>query len=143
MPKHISRSRVRTIQLRSQHRAQVPNANLHSISRCALGLSTNVDSGPAEDQGNGGVDADGCEKGSHVRNTWSCFGVGVSEEDNVADDCDGGGGEDEEGAAGVAFRKDGPKDCEEGCDGVGGDGEELGLGGCVAHVADNCWLGWC
>ena len=65
----------------------------------------------------------------------------VGEEDDVADDGDGGG---DSGEKGSAIRNALIEICDEhgenGSEGVGGHGEELGLGGAVAEGFDDRWL---
>lgn len=61
----------------------------------------------------------------------------VGDEDDVADDGEGGGRHHEGGALLETLRYKGDDDGEDCGEDVGGDGEELGLGGGEAEVADN------
>jgi len=131
------RRRLRPIQLRAQHGAQIPNGNRHRRGSRALRLARHVGRWPRQHDGGRRVDAGGGEDGADVGDAGSA--VWGREEDDVADYSEGGTAEDERRAFVGAFGEDGDDDCEDGGDGVGGDGEELGVGGAVAEVFDDGW----
>lgn len=124
---------MRAIQLRPNHRPQIPNRNLQRIRRRALRLPAHIHGWPGQRESDSGVDARGGEEDADVAYAGAFGGVFVGEEDGVADYGGEGGGDDEGGAAVVALGDDGVGDGEEGGEGVGGDGEELGGGGGVAE----------
>ena len=127
MAKNIPWPRVCAIQLRTQHGSQITDTDLHCIRRRSFRLAAYVYRGPAEDQCNGGVYADSSKESSDVGNARPCLGVGVREKNDVADDCNGGGCEDEECATGIALGKYSPEYCKDGCDCIRRNREELGL----------------
>ena len=92
MAQHISRPAIRAIQLRSQHRPQIPNADLHGVCGGALRLAADVDSGPAEDQGDGGIDTACGEEDAGVGDARVGARILVREQDYVSDDRERGGG---------------------------------------------------
>lgn len=141
MAQHISGPTIRPIQLRPQHRTQIPHANLQRIRRRALRLATDVDGRPAQDERDRGIDAAGCEESAEVRDAGAGARVFVCEKNNVSDYGEGGRGQDECGAASKALRENCDSDGEERGKGVGRDGQELRVGRGVAHVFDYCGLG--
>lgn len=75
-------------------------------------MPAHVDGGPGQCEGHGGVDAGCGEEGSDVGLAGFGCGVGVGEQDDVADNGDGGAEEDEGAATGVALGDDGVDYCE-------------------------------
>lgn len=64
MPKQIPRRSFRSVKLRAQHSAQIPNGNLHRTRDSAFRLSGDIVSGPGESERGGGIDSCGGEEGS-------------------------------------------------------------------------------
>lgn len=63
--------------------------------------------------------------------------MGCREEDNVADDCEGGGGDDKGCAFVGLFCEDCEYDCKYSCECIGRGGEQLSGGGFVAECGDD------
>lgn len=83
---YVSRAVTWSVQLRSDDCTNVADGNLHRIGCCALRLAADIDRGPGETECNGGVDAGGGEKGTHVGDSGLLSRVGVAEKNAVADD---------------------------------------------------------
>jgi hypothetical protein len=114
MANHIPRTISRPVQLRANNSTNIADSDLHSVGGCALRLPADIDGWPGESERDGRVDAGGRKESAYVGDSGLGFGVGVAEEDAVADDGDCGWEEDEGASAGVAFGDDGVDDCEAG-----------------------------
>ena len=133
MPQEISRPVLTPIQLRPEHGAEVPDADLHGVGCGALGLAGDVVGRPGQHDGGGGVDAGGGEDGAEVGHARG----GGAQQDDVPHDGDAGGAHDEGRAQAVALREDGDRDGQAGGARVGGHGQQLRLGGRVAELLDD------
>lgn len=133
----IPRPVVRAIQLSPQHRAAVSDADLHGVCHGAFRLSRDVDRRPGKSQCRGGVDPPCGEERAHVGDARARLGVGVGQEDDIADYGEGRGGDDEDGAFVQALGVDGDGERGDESEGVWGDGEQLRVGGGVAKVFDD------
>lgn len=142
MAHHVPRTIRRPVQLRANHSAHIPNRDLHRVGGGALRLPAHVDGGPGQGKGYGGVDS-GCGKeGADVGLAGFGCGVGVGEENDVADYGDCGAEQDEGSATGIAFGDDGVDHCEDRGEGLGwGAGGQwvvaLGMGESLGNT--NVW----
>lgn len=137
MSQHIARPIITPIQLGADDGAQIANGDLHGVGGRALRLAGDVDGGPAQRQRDGRVDAAGGEEGAEVGDARVVGGMGLAEQDAVADGGEEGGAEDEGGARVEALRDDGEREGEDEGEGVGWYGEELRVGGGVAKGFDD------
>ena len=63
----------------AENSTQVSDTDLHGVCGGALCLAGHVDGGPGEDEGDGGIDAEGCEKSARVGNSGFLLGVFVGQ----------------------------------------------------------------
>lgn len=136
----VPRAVVGAVQLRAEHSTQVSNRDLHGVGHGALRLARDVDGRPREGERRRRVDATGCEKGAHVRDSWATGWVAVGEQDDVADGSKGGRSGDKRSALVQALGEGGNGQCREEGEGVWRNGEQLGIGSCVAQGFDDTWL---
>lgn len=107
MSQHIARRRRRSIELRSDNRTQVADADLHGASRGALGLPRDIHGRPSQTEGGGGIDASSGEEGAGIRDAGAVRDVRrIAYEDGVADDGNEGARNHERRAMMQALRDD-------------------------------------
>lgn len=137
MPHDVPRPVGSAVQLCAQHRAAVPNADLHCVGDGTLGLARDIDGGPGEHECDGGEDAACGEEGAEVGDARTSDWIGVAKEDDVPDDSEGSGTHDEDGPAADSLGDDSEGEGSGKSKGVGGNCEELGNCGGVSEVVDN------
>lgn len=140
MANPIPRRPLRSVELRSHHRSQIPNANLHRRCCRPLRLPGYVVRRPRKPQSCRWIYAGGSEERAYVGYCGVFGGIRVGEKQNVANDADGRGDDDERSADVVPFGGHGDDDGEDRGEGVRRDREELRAGGCVAEIFDDGWL---
>lgn len=140
VPKDIPRSIVGSVQLRSQHGTAISNRDLHGVRNGSFCLSAHVDGRPRKCERCRGVDATCRKECAQVGNTRASRGVGVCEQDDVADSAKGCGASDEWGALVGAFGQRGYG--EGGYEGecVWWDRKKLGVCCSVAKGLNDAWL---
>ena len=111
MSQDIPRRSLSSIELSSQHSAEVSDCNLHSSCCSSLRLSRYIDSRERQGQCSRRVNACSGEKGAYVTDGWVAGGVFVGEEDDVADDTGERGCHDEDVSAAELFGGNGVDDC--------------------------------
>lgn len=89
MPDDVPGAVVGAVKLRAQNSAEVADGDLHGVANGALCLARDVDGRPREHKRRGRVDPSGGEEGPKVGDPGPSSGVGVGEEDDVADGRDG------------------------------------------------------
>jgi hypothetical protein len=111
MSQDIPRRSLSSIELSSQHSAEVSDCNLHSSCCSSLCLSRYVDSRERQCQCGRRVNAGSSEEGTDVTDTWVPGWVFVRDEDDVADDAGQRGCHDEDVSAAEFFGGDGVDNC--------------------------------
>lgn len=114
-----------SVQLRTEHGAQIADGDLHRVSRGALRLAADVVGRPGKDDGRCGVDAACGENRTNVRDSRTR----VREQNDVANNCQAGTAHDERGSIVGFLRGHGDDDGEAGREYIRGHGEKLSFGG--------------